>query len=181
MNESLDFAAVTRARYAQCIRDKALRLLAQREQSQSELRRKLQAVQWPPREKFAQSGSGAAAASPDPAARRQLIDELIAELSAADLQSDARFAEYLGQWRFDGGAGPVKLRYELNQHQLNQDLTERVMAKYASKWRARADAVRRRKFGDAPPRNYQDWARQARFLQQRGFTNEQIGVYKRAD
>jgi hypothetical protein len=41
-------------------------------------------------------------------------------------------------------------------------------------WLADAERVRRKKFGDAIPESYEERARQARFLQNRGFTMEQI-------
>jgi regulatory protein len=34
--------------------------------------------------------------------------------------------------------------------------------------------VRRKRFGDEPPQDYKERARQSRFLQYRGFTSDQI-------
>ena len=44
----------------------------------------------------------------------------------------------------------------------------------AEDWAALAREVRRRRFGLSPPGDYAERARQARFLQYRGFSNEQI-------
>jgi regulatory protein len=41
-------------------------------------------------------------------------------------------------------------------------------------WAATARELRRRRFGVSPPGDYPERARQARFLQYRGFTAEQI-------
>jgi len=54
------------------------------------------------------------------------------------------------------------------------------MAEYEPRWRACAARVRARKFGDAPPPDYKTWARQARFLQQRGFRSEHIEPFEGA-
>ena len=51
------------------------------------------------------------------------------------------------------------------------------MAAYSDDWRELADRARRKKFGDGAPRDFRSWSRQARFLQQRGFTREQIGTF----
>jgi regulatory protein len=41
-------------------------------------------------------------------------------------------------------------------------------------WLAVAKTVRHKKFGDGKPADYKERARQARFLQYRGFSGEQI-------
>ncbi len=111
-----------------------------------------------------------------PNADPQLVGRLLAELAEQGAQSDARFTEQHCRRRYQGGRGPVKLRYELAQHCIEEALIERVMSGYETRWRALAIEVRRKKFG-ASPASYRDWARQARFLQQRGFTTEQIEPY----
>ena len=136
------------------LRDKAYRLLASREHSVWELRRKL-------------------ASKPPAAQHPQQVERLLAELAEQGAQSDFRFAEQLCRRRYQSGRGPVKLRHELAQHQIEKTMVERVMSDYETKWCALAAEVRRKKFGD-PPANYREWARQARFLQQRGFDAEQI-------
>jgi len=132
------------------LRSEACRLLARREYSAWELRCKLQ---------------GAAV---------QMLDRLLAELAEQGLQSDLRFAEHLCRRRYQAGRGPVKLLHELTEHRIDQALIERTMSNYQSKWRSSASEVRRRKFGDQAPASYREWARQARFLQQRGFDAEHI-------
>ena len=51
------------------------------------------------------------------------------------------------------------------------------MSDYETKWPTLAAEVRCRKFGEQAPASYKDWARQARFLQQRGFTTEHVEFY----
>ena len=140
------------------LRDKAYRLLGNREHSTWELRRKL--------------------ASKAPGAQYpQAVEQLLAELAEQGAQSDFRFAEQHCRRRYQNGRGPVKLRHELTQHQIEKSMRELVMSDYETKWCTLAGEVRRRKFGEQPPANYREWARQARFLQQRGFDGEQIEPY----
>jgi len=186
--------AAAESAYA-ALRSAAYRHLARREHSACELRRKLQtAVSAAAAMVKATSATSATAASPasggrgkrklgedtvalatlEAAALPALLDRLLAELVAAGAQSDARFAEHLSRWRFNTGRGPVKLRFELTEHQIAPELIEQVMAEYESHWHESAARTRARKFGDKAPGDYKTWAKQARFLQQRGFKSEHI-------
>ena len=130
----------------------AMNVLARREQSEFELRRKL----------------GRKTESLD------LIDELIEVLHRDDLLSDERFARMLCRSRFNKGVGPVRLEHELNQHQITNELIEAAMAEYSDGWVEHLQALNSRKYGEAPPENYKAWAKRARFFQQRGFSTAQI-------
>ena len=48
------------------------------------------------------------------------------------------------------------------------------METVAGQWLERAREVREKKFGRESPRDFKERSRQMRFLQQRGFTSEQI-------
>ena len=148
------------------LRGKAYRLLGRREHSAWELRRKLQHAKHAERAEQAER-----------AERAELVERLVAELTAEKVQSDARFTEQHCRQRYQNGRGPVKVRYDLAQHQIEETLVERVMSDYETKWPTRAAEVRCRKFGEQAPTSYKDWAKQARFLQQRGFTAEHIEPY----
>lgn len=157
------------------LRAAAYRHLARREHSAWELRRKLQTAAAGDGKRAAGKRKRAGVTVTVAAAELPaLLDRLLAELASAGAQSDARFAEHLARWRFQTGRGPVKLRFELTEHQIDPARIDQVMAEYEPQWRASAARVRARKFGDAPPPDYKAWARQARFLQQRGFTAEHI-------
>ena len=103
-----------------------------------------------------------------------MVAQLIDELRAEGAQSDARFAEQLARRRFQTGRGPLKLRAELLAHEIDAALIARVMGEYETQWAALAVEVRRRKFGEQAPTSFRDWAKQARFLQQRGFDASHI-------
>lgn len=106
----------------------------------------------------------------------ELIDELLDKLSAEGLQSDARFAESFVQQRYDKGQGPLKIKQELNQRGIDSGLIADCMNAEQLDWLALAEQTRVKKFGSDVPRDYQNKAKQSRFLYSRGFTSEQISL-----
>jgi regulatory protein len=131
------------------LKAKALRLLARREHTRAELAKKL-------------SGE----------AGRDEIDAVLDRLQQAGLLSDARFAESLVAAR---GArfGAARLRHDLKAKGVAEEVIAGALPQDAEAERVRAREVWRRKFGAAPA-DRADYARQARFLQQRGFAAEII-------
>lgn len=132
--------------------DRAVRLLAQREHSMRELIAKL------------------AAKGVDAATAGLVVDDL----RGRGLQSDLRFAEAFVHSRIGRGHGPVRIRQELAQRGIARELADEALDGCAERWLELAEAARRKKFGDAPPADRGDWARQARFLTGRGFPAELI-------
>ncbi len=138
--------------------DRAYALLSRREHSAHELRQKL-------KQKFAGRLGD------------ETCDEIVGRLTRQGAQSDERFAEMLCRSRFNAGKGPVRLQRELQEHQIEDHLIDAAMTQYNDSWRDLAEQVRGRKFGCSPPSSYAEWAKQARFLQQRGFSTAQIRQY----
>ncbi len=134
------------------LRDRAVRFLVRREHSAFELRRKL-----------------------EKSAPESIVNRVLEALREEGAQSDERFAEMVCRTRVNNGQGPVRLRHELNEHRISAKIIEASMAVYEEEWCARARDAKVRKFGSRPPADYKEWAKQARFLQRRGFTAEQIG------
>ena len=127
---------------------RAVRLLARREHTRAELARKL-----------------APHGTPDE------IDTVLNDLAQNGLQSDARFAEsYLRSQA--GRFGAARLRQTLRQKGVDPELVAEQVVDLPDEL-VRARGVWSRKF-DAPPAGAQEWARQARFLQGRGFSVEII-------
>ncbi len=102
------------------------------------------------------------------------VQTAIERLIALDAQSDERYAEMLCRARYNAGKGPVRINHDLSEQRIASEIIESAMAEYEGKWKALADEIRVRKFGEKPPENYSEWTRQARFLQQRGFSSAQI-------
>ncbi|HEY9149781.1 MAG TPA: regulatory protein RecX [Gammaproteobacteria bacterium] len=134
------------------IRARALGLLARREHSRLELARKLR-----------QRGMAGADLE-------QVLDELV----AARLLSDTRFAEEYARSRASRGYGPLRIRAELRERGIDDAGIQAALAELGEDWCQQARTARQRRFGEESPADLKERARQSRFLQQRGFSPEQI-------
>lgn len=104
------------------------------------------------------------------------VDEAVRALTETGLLSDARFAASYVRSRVERGYGPLRIRQELRQRAIDEDLIGHSLDRYASEWFSRAATARRKRFGATLPDTLADRARQSRFLQYRGFTSEQVGA-----
>lgn len=127
-------------------------LLARREHTRHELRQKL-----------ARHGAEA-----------DEVETALAQLAAGGLQSDARFAEHFVRAKVNKGQGPLKIRHALQARGVGPDLITEYLDAARIDWLAEARRVRTGKFGAAPPLDHASKARQARFLQGRGFAGDVI-------
>jgi regulatory protein len=97
----------------------------------------------------------------------------VAEVRARHYLDDERYVRLFVQARARRGHGPARIRHALAALSLSSELTEHSLAQYGD-WPALAREVRARRFGAQPPRTRPDKARQARFLQYRGFSDDDI-------
>ncbi|MDX5445952.1 MAG: recombination regulator RecX [Zoogloeaceae bacterium] len=132
------------------LRQKALRLLAMRDHSRTELERKLAPLGTP-----------------------EEVRVTLDRMTELGLQSDRRFAE---AWvrgkapRF----GTARLKMELTRRGVDADVVAAVLSDdELDSDIKRARAVWAAKFG-TPAADRREWARQARFMQGRGFSSEVI-------
>jgi regulatory protein len=130
----------------------ALDLLARREHSRRELTRKL-----------------AARGFPDDIAASALDG-----LERSGALAEARFTETFVRSRVARGQGPARIRAELAQRGVADDDVEGALRGAGVDWLATIRAVRRKRFGPELPRDFRERARQARFLEYRGFGSAQI-------
>ena len=138
------------------IRKKAMDFLARREYGKTELIKKLA----------------------DKGYIFRIVGQEIQKLTEEGLQSDDRFAEAFVQSRINQGKGPVRIRLDLNQRGISDAVIEMAIDESAADWHGLATAVRLRKFGDATPADFKAKAKQMRFLQYRGFEQDQVqGVF----
>lgn len=120
----------------------AVRLLARREHGAKELVKKLQ-----------QKGYSSTEAA-----------EALAVCMNQGLQSDARFTESLTRLRIRQGYGPIKIRHELNQLGIDEELISEVMTMEADNWlRYASDVWHKKKKGQ------KDVLKLQRFMLYRGF------------
>jgi regulatory protein len=134
------------------IRKKAMDLLARREHSEQELRRKLKSREYD----------------------ADAIDEVLHALISDRLQSDERFTEAYVNHRFNAGVGPLKIRYELRQKGVSDLLADEFLELLSERWDRLMVQQRVRKYGETIPADYAERMKQARFLQNRGFSPESV-------
>ena len=131
----------------------ALDLLARREHSRRELERKLGA--------------------------RGFAEELIAPtldaLEESGELASARFTESFIRARAAKGQGPARIRAELAERGIDPEQAAELLQRAGIDWAAMASAVRDKRFGAKRPTDFKERARQARFLEYRGFDSGQIG------
>ena len=130
----------------------ALGLLARREHSFGELESKL-----------AQRGLD-----------RDVVEIELGRLQEEGLLSDERFVEQFVRQKVERGQGPMKIRAELQQRGVGGELVDLELEACESEWPRLAEIARNKRFGDEIPAEYAERARQARFLQGRGFSMEHI-------
>lgn len=132
-----------------------MRLLACREHSRSELRRKLMCrVQNP-----------------------ALIETVLNALEASNALSDRRFAEAYIDSRVGRGFGPLRIQAELLEKGLNTELAARCLDARDFRWERLLQQTAARRFGPKPARERREQASRARFLEYRGFAPAHIRRY----
>jgi regulatory protein len=136
------------------VRTAALALLAGREFAREELRDRLLRRGYP----------------------EPLVTSAIEQLVSERLVSDERFTEELIRQRSMRGQGPLRIRLELRERNVADGVVDEALASAGIDWGERAHAVRRRRFGAKPPADFRERAKQARFLQYRGFSADQVRV-----
>jgi regulatory protein len=140
---------------AQELEQAALRLLANREHSREELRRKLAS-------RAEVSG---------------LLEKVLDGLESNNYLNDARFVEqYVGS-RGRRGFGPLRIRQELRERGIGESEISSALEEGASDWLQQMDEVARKKFGPLLEADFKERARRARFLEYRGFPHELIRQY----
>ena len=106
--------------------------------------------------------------------------EALAALMAHGELCDERFAQNYVAYHAGRGHGPIRIAAELRARGVAQPLIEAALAD-GPDWRAVAGTVRARRFGKAAPPSWKERARQARFLQYRGFSADHIRAATGAD
>lgn len=104
----------------------------------------------------------------------ELIEQILDDLARENLQSDARFAEAFVSARIGRGQGPVRIRVELEHKGIDSGLVDEALEASDTDWGTLAGEVRRKRFGSSAPEDFKARARQARFLQYRGFASEHV-------
>jgi len=126
-------------------------LLARREHARLELEQKLSKREY------------------DDAEIKQTLDRLEQD----GLLSNERFTEQYTRMRINKGFGPLKIAAELRARGVADNMANAALMEYHDVWLELAKTQQQKKFQDLPE-DFSDRARQMRFLQGRGFSNEHI-------
>ncbi|ELW1648429.1 recombination regulator RecX [Enterobacter oligotrophicus] len=142
--------------------DRAVRILAVRDHSEQELRRKLAAP--------VMSKNGPEAID----ATAEDYDRVIAWCYEHRYLDDERFASRFIASRSRKGYGPARIRQELNQKGVARESTEKAMHECDIDWCELARDQAARKYGEPLPREFSEKVKIQRFLLYRGFLMEDI-------
>lgn len=107
---------------------------------------------------------------------RGAIQQVLAELGENKLLDDRRYGANVVAYRARRGQGPARIRNELRRSGLDDQAIEEAVrgSEEAPDFVALARQARSRKFGPELPGDWKERARQARFLQYRGFSTDHI-------
>ncbi|MCB5185126.1 recombination regulator RecX [Methylobacillus gramineus] len=132
------------------LRERALAYLTRREYSYQELQQKLRMY----------------------ASEEDDVQALLDDFKQRGWLSDARYTEQIVHAR-KGRFGSLRVAHELREHGVADELIGQAVAEVQTDELATATNVYRKKFA-TPPQSREEWAKQARFLQGRGFGFEII-------
>ena len=132
--------------------NRAMRLLAQRDHSETELRRKLAAQD----------------------VSEEDVEQAIAYFHEHHWLDDRRFAERYLVMRSQKGYGVQRIQQELGMKGIARELIHDAFASSDIDWCALAKQTAHRKFGQTLPQEWKEKAKVQRFLLYRGFFQEEI-------
>ena len=132
--------------------NRAMRLLAQRDHSETELRRKLAAQD----------------------VSEEDVEQAIAYCHDHHWLDDRRFAERYLVMRSQKGYGVQRIQQELGMKGIARELIHDAFASSDIDWCALAKQTAHRKFGQTLPQEWKEKAKVQRFLLYRGFFQEEI-------
>ena len=132
----------------------AITLLAGRDHSAADISRKLE-----------QRGFSAEA-----------IAAALSRLTETNTIDDSRYGQNFARYRARRGQGPARIRNDLRRSGLKDEQIEEAVktGEDVPDFIALASQARRRKFGSDLPKDWKERAKQARFLQYRGFSTDHI-------
>ncbi|MFC6378159.1 regulatory protein RecX [Tatumella terrea] len=141
--------------------DRAMRLLAQRDHPEQELREKIRLSL---RRSELRQGSGSAEPLDEEA-----LEQVIAYCRENDWLNDDRFIGRFIVSRSRSGYGPQRIRQDLTQKGVDRHAIEQAMDEAEVDWLACASEVAHKKYGEQGPADLKEKAKAQRFLHSRGF------------
>lgn len=140
---------------ASALHEAAVRLLARREHTRTELETKLG-------RRF-------------PQAEPELVERVLDELAASGFQSDRRYAESFVRQRAEKGYGPVRIRAELRQRGVDDATGDAALAALNVDFFDLAASVYARRYGrSGAPEDRRERARRYQAMGRRGFSGDHL-------
>ena len=150
-----------RSGYARLL-DRAIRILAMRDHSEQELRRKLVAPV------MSKNGPEALDVTPEE------LEQVVAWCIENRYLDDNRFVGQFIASRSRKGYGPARIRQELSQKGIARQAVEQAMRECDIDWVSLARAQAQRKYGEPLPSAFAEKVKIQRFLLYRGYLMEDI-------
>ena len=150
-----------RSGYARLL-DRAIRILAMRDHSEQELRRKLAAPV------MSKNGPEALDVTPEE------LEQVVAWCIENRYLDDNRFVGQFIASRSRKGYGPARIRQELSQKGIARQAVEQAMRECDIDWVSLARAQAQRKYGEPLPSAFAERVKIQRFLLYRGYLMEDI-------
>ncbi|SBK86889.1 Regulatory protein RecX [Klebsiella pneumoniae] len=150
-----------RSGYARLL-DRAIRILAMRDHSEQELRRKLVAPV------MSKNGPEALDVTPDE------LEQVVAWCIENRYLDDNRFVGQFIASRSRKGYGPARIRQELSQKGIARQAVEQAMRECDIDWVSLAREQAQRKYGEPLPAAFTEKVKVQRFLLYRGYLMEDI-------
>lgn len=150
-----------RSGYARLL-DRAIRILAMRDHSEQELRRKLAAPV------MSKNGPEALDVTPEE------LEQVVAWCIENRYLDDNRFVGQFIASRSRKGYGPARIRQELSQKGIARQAMEQAMRECDIDWVSLARAQAQRKYGEPLPSAFAEKVKIQRFLLYRGYLMEDI-------
>ncbi|MGL4725991.1 MAG: recombination regulator RecX [Scandinavium sp.] len=147
--------------------DRAIRILAMRDHSEKELRRKLVAPV------LTKNGPEPIDAPPED------VEKVVAWCLESHYLDDARFTRQFIASRSRKGYGPARIRQELNQKGISRSDIDQAMFECEIDWLQLAREQAQRKYGEPLPTAFAEKVKVQRFLLTRGYLMEDIqGIWR---
>ena len=150
-----------RSGYARLL-DRAIRILAMRDHSEQELRRKLAAPV------MSKNGPEALNVTPEE------VDNVVEWCIENRYLDDERFVRQFIASRSRKGYGPARVRQELKQKGISRETIESAMRECVIDWAQLAKEQAQRKYGEPLPTVFAEKVKIQRFLLYRGYLMEDI-------
>ncbi|MDF2530343.1 MAG: regulatory protein RecX [Gammaproteobacteria bacterium] len=102
------------------------------------------------------------------------IEQVLGELADKNLQSDRRFLESFIRHRAQSGYGLLRIKQELTQHHIDNDLLAEVLESLEIDWLEVLQYLYQKRYSRKPVTDYADKMKRSQYLYSHGFSHDEI-------